>query len=371
MAWWRIIGPATVVAVAYVDPGNFGANLEAGMKFGMGLLWVVWLSGLLAVAVQYVAGAVGIHRGRGLLDLTPEWRPFLSPVVLAVMLATDMAEYVGVIAGMHLLLGLPIPVAAALGFVDVALLAALADKRALFAKVIGGLVGLIALSFIVELFLIRPDCTSVLKASFTPSLDAKSALVAAAIVGATIMPHAVVLHSHISPGQSRREHVWQTAVNLMGASAINAAILISSAYALGGSDVSLFDVPKVLEPLYGPLSALLFSLALLLSGVASSAVSVEFGLIAIKYVFGREVSAWRARLAARLVNALPAVLAMGFAGVSPISVLVYTQAVLAGALPLVLIALWLHSRGVVARPLNALVAATAAYSAGLVIYSFI
>ncbi|MGC8994814.1 MAG: Nramp family divalent metal transporter [Pyrobaculum sp.] len=367
-----VVGPATVVSVAYVDPGNFGANLEAGMRYGLGLLWVVWVSGLLAVAVQYVAGAVGIARGRGVLELVGGgWRPFLSPVLLAVLLATDMAEYVGVIAGLHLLLGLPISAAALLGFVDVAVLAALADRRDLFAKVIGGMVAAIGLSFVAELFLIRPDPASVLAASFLPSISGDSALVAAAIVGATIMPHAVLLHSHLAPGQSRREHGWQTVVNLLGASAINASILITSAYALGGSDITLFEVPRVLEPLYGPLSAILFSLALLLSGVASSAVSVEFGVVAIKFITGRGVEAWRVRLGARLANLAPAVLAMGVAGLSPLSVLVYTQAVLAAALPIVLVVLWRLSGGVVSRGLRLVVAGAAAYSAALVVYSLI
>ncbi|WP_237179472.1 Nramp family divalent metal transporter [Pyrobaculum ferrireducens] len=367
-----VVGPATVVSVAYVDPGNFGANLEAGMRFGLGLLWVVWVSGLLAVAVQYVAGAVGIARGRGVLELVGGgWRPFLSPVLLAVLLATDMAEYVGVIAGLHLLLGLPISAAALLGFVDVAILAALADRRDLFAKVIGGMVAAIGLSFVAELFLIRPDPASVLAASFLPSISGDSALVAAAIVGATIMPHAVVLHSHLAPGQSRGEHGWQTLVNMLGASAINASILITSAYALGGSDVTLFEVPRVLEPLYGPLSAILFSLALLLSGVASSAVSVEFGVVAVKFITGRGVEAWRVRLGARLANLAPAVLAMGVAGLSPLSVLVYTQAVLAAALPVVLVVLWRLSGGVVSRWLRLVVAGAAAYSAALVVYSLI
>jgi len=121
----------------------------------------------------------------------------------------------------------------------------------------------------------------------------------------------------------------------------------------------------LLEPLYGPLSAYLFSLAMLLSGLSSSAVSVEFGLITARLLLGRPVSAWKARLAARAVNVAPAVLALTALGMTPLSVLVYTQFVLAAALPAVLAMLWAYSKGAVGRAVRAVVGATALYAAAL------
>lgn len=359
------MGPATIVSVAYIDPGNFGANIEAGMRYGLSLLWVVAVSGALAVAVQYVAGMVGVVRGAGLLDLAKRWRPLLAPPLVAMVLATDMAEYMGVVLGLHLLTGLPLWVCAAVGFVDVVFLAALADRRELFAKVIGGMVAVIALSFLAQLYFAKPDWGQVLASLASPDLRGGMALVAAAIVGATIMPHAVLLHSHLAVGQARSDHLYQTLLNLIGASAINAAILISSAYQLHGANADLTDVAKILEPLYGPFAAFLFSLALLLSGVSSSAVSVEAGLLTAKYLFGREVAPWKARLAARSVNVVPAVLAVAAAGVSPLTILVYTQAVLAAVLPAVLALLWYYSRGVVRRFLNLVVVAVALFAAAM------
>ncbi|MFN7105091.1 MAG: Nramp family divalent metal transporter, partial [Pyrobaculum sp.] len=347
------------------DPGNFGANIEAGISYGLELLWVVLVSGLLAVVIQYVSGAVGIAK-RGLFDLLARHKTWFSPVAVAIVLATDMAEYMGVILGLHLLFGLPFEVAAVLGFIDVFILAILADRRELFAKLIGLMVVAVAVSFLVQLYFIKPNWQEVFTSVFMPTLTGDMALVAAAIVGATIMPHAVLLHSHIAVGQKKVDHMYQTAVNLLGATFINAAILIASAYLLHGREVDILDIPQILEPLYGPLSALLFSLALLLSGISSSAVSVEVGVLTARYIFGKNAQPWKARLIARAVNIVPAVLAVGAMGISPIAILVYTQAVLALTLPVVLGALWYYSRGVVDKVLSGVVAVSAVYAAALV-----
>lgn len=358
------MGPATIVSVAYIDPGNFGANIEAGARFGLALLWVVAVSGGLGVAVQYVAGMVGVKRGAGVLDLVGErWRPLLAPPLVAMVLATDMAEYMGVVLGLFLLTGLPLWLCAVLGFVDVLFLALLADRRELFAKVIGGMVAFVALSFLVQLYLVKPDWGAVLSSLVAPNLGGGMALVAAAIIGATIMPHAVLLHTHLAVGQARSEHLYQTLVNMTGAAFINAAILITSAYQLRGSAVELVEIPSLLKPLYGPLAAYLFSAALLLSGISSSAVSVEAGLVVAKYLLGRVVEPWKARLAARSANVVPAVAAVAGAGVSPLMILVYTQAVLAAVLPAVLVLLWYYSHGAVSRFLRGVVLAVAAFAA--------
>ncbi|MEM1888493.1 MAG: Nramp family divalent metal transporter [Pyrobaculum sp.] len=367
MRFVKLIGPATIVSVAYIDPGNFGANLEAGMKFGLALLWVVAVSGLLALAIQYVSGMLGVSRGAGLFDLMTRHRLWFSPVAVAIVLATDMAEFMGVVLGLHLLFDIPLWAAALVGFFDVAFLALLADRRELFAKVIGGFVVAVAASFLIQLYFIKPNWGEVAAALVPKTVTGDMALVAAAIVGATIMPHAVLLHSHIAKGQLRREHMYQTAFNLFGASLINAAILITSAYVLYSREVDIQDVPKVLEPLYGPLSAFLFSMALLLSGISSSAVSVEVGVLTARYIFGRVVQPWKVRMAARLINLAPAVAAVGALGLSPITILVYTQAVLAATLPIVLTALWHYTKGLVARPLSILTIATAIYTSALVI----
>ncbi|ACB39284.1 Nramp family divalent metal transporter [Pyrobaculum neutrophilum] len=334
----RLIGPATIVSVAYIDPGNWGANIAAGSRFGLDLLWVVWLSGAMAIYFQYLAGLLGIKEG-GLLELfetrLKRFKPALAPPLVAVVLATDMAEYMGLIIALHILLGLGFAEAALLGFVDVALLALIADRRGLYSAVIGGMVAAVGLSFLAELAIVGVNWGEVLKHSVTPQLDNGAGVVAAAILGATVMPHALILHSHLAKGLPRRWHRDQTVANLAGASLINAAIQITAAAALGGREVDLAAVPNVLAPLYGPASAVLFSTALLLSSLSASAVSAEAGALAARYITGRRLEKWQTRLAARAVNALPAAAALA-AGASPLDLLVYSQYALSLTLPLYL-----------------------------------
>ena len=336
----RLVGPATVVSVAYIDPGNWGSNIAAGSHFGFSLLWVVWLSGFLAVYFQYLAGLVGLS-GAGLLDLfearLKRFKPLLAPPLVAMVLATDMAEYMGLIIAVHLLTGAPLDVAAVFALVDVVLLASLSDRRALFARVIGGFVAVVALSFLVELWLVKPPLWEVALGSVVPRLPEGAAVVAVAIMGATIMPHALLLHSHLTHGMDRRVHMWQTLANLLGASAINVSMQIMAATALFGRAVDLGEAPAVLEPLFGGLAAFLFSVALFAASLSASAVSVEAGVLVFRYATGRRFSAAAARLTARLVNIAPALAALHL-GASPVEVLVYTQYVLSLVLPVVMAA---------------------------------
>ncbi|MEM3834043.1 Nramp family divalent metal transporter [Pyrobaculum sp.] len=357
----RLIGPATVVSVAYLDPGNFGANIASGAKFGLGLLWVVWLSGALAVMYQYISGVLGLESGRGLLDhvwarLRP-LRPAYAAALLVVALSTDLAEFVGLIVAFELLLGVPVYLAAALGSLDVVLLLLLGDRGRAYFSAIGLLASVVGVSFLLELIMVKPDLASVLYHSLVPTLDGGQALYAASILGATVMPHAVLLHSHIVGGLDRRSHRLQTLYNLGLASAVNASMQVMAAYALYGQDVDISTVPKVLEPLYGPLAGLAFSIALLSSGLASSAVSVQAGALVLERIFGRPVARGSARLAFRLVNIIPTA-AMLATGVDPLAVLVYSQVVLSMALPAVLIPLVAYSKPYISREL-----AAAAYAA--------
>lgn len=349
-----LIGPATVVSVAYIDPGNFGANIAAGSAYGLDLLWVVWLSGALAIMYQYISGVLGLGSGRGLLDhiktRLPRLWPFYLPALFAVALSTDLAEFVGLIIAFELLLGLPIYLAAVLGSIDVVLLLLLGDRGRIYFIAIGALASIVGLSFLLELLFIRPDLALVLYHSLIPTLKSGEALYAASILGATVMPHAVLLHSHIVEGLDRRSHKIQTLYNLGVASAVNAAMQVVAAYALYGKNVEISTVPKVLEPLYGPLAGLVFSIALLSAGLASSAVSVQAGTLILERALGRKVAKYKARLVFRLANVVPtvAVLATGF---NPLELLVYTQVVLSVVLPAVLLPLVFYASPYISRRL--------------------
>lgn len=361
-----LIGPATVVSVAYIDPGNFGANIASGASYGLDLLWVVWLSGALAIMYQYIAGALGLETGKGLLShlkARAAWAwPFYIPALFAVALATDLAEFVGLVMALELLFGLPLYAAVALGSIDVLLILALGERGRRYYATVGALASLVGLSFLVELALIKPDLSAVLYHSFVPTLGGGGALYAASIVGATIMPHALILHSHLAEGMGKMTHKVQTLYNLGLASAVNAAMQITAAYALyGRGDIGISDVPKILTPLYGPLAGFAFSIGLLSSGLASSAVSVQAGALILEASFGRRVSKYRARSLFRLANVIPTAAALAL-GVSPLALLVYTQVVLSMILPMVLMPLVLFASRFLDRRLTA-----AAYAASFAV----
>ncbi|MFB6489924.1 MAG: Nramp family divalent metal transporter [Thermoproteus sp. AZ2] len=358
-----LIGPATIVSVAYIDPGNFGSNIAAGASYGLGLLWVVWLAGALAIMYQYIAGMLGLRTGRGLLGhlsaRAPRLKPLYAPALIAVALATDMAEFVGLIIGLELLFGLPLYLAVALGSIDVLLLLALGERGRRYYVAVGSLASVVGLSFLIELLLIRPNLYQVLYHSLIPELGGGEALIAASIIGATIMPHALILHSHIAEGLDARTHKAQTLYNLGIASAVNVAMQVVAAYALYGKGApALSEVPQILTPLYGPLAGTAFSVGLLASGLASSAVSVQAGALILEYVSGKSVPKYEARLIFRLANIGPAAAVLAL-GISPLALLVYTQAILSLVLPLVIIPLILFASKHVSRRLVAVAYAAA------------
>lgn len=356
-----LIGPATVVSVAYIDPGNFGANIASGSTYGLDLLWVVWLSGFIAIMYQYISGVLGLESGRGLLDhiwtRLRRLRPLYVTVLFAMALSTDLAEFVGLIVAFELLLGLPAYLAAVLGSIDVVLLLLLGDRGRAYFAAIGVLASVVGLSFLVELILIRPDLALIAYHSLVPTLKSGEALYAASILGATVMPHAVLLHSHIVEGLDKRRHRIQTLYNLGVASAVNAAMQVMAAYAFYGKSVDITTAPRILEPLYGPLAGLAFSIALLSAGLASSAVSVQAGALILERVLGKSVAKYKARLMLRSINIAPTAAVLA-AGLNPLELLVYTQVVLSLALPAVLLPLAAYASPYISKRL-----AVAAYAA--------
>ncbi|NAY90157.1 MAG: hypothetical protein GU347_05545 [Desulfurococcales archaeon] len=351
-----VIGPATVVAVAYIDPGNFGANIEAGSKYGLTLLWIVWLSGALAVMFQYVSGKVGIVSKNGLVDiymsrLRGKVRTLYFLGLFIAILATDMAEFIGIAVGFHLLLGLSLPASAVLSVIDVFILFLLTEDMGKMEIAIGGLVGVVGLSYLLELFIVHANVGEILVNSFVPRISGKMMLLTAtSIIGATVMPHAVILHSYLSAEKTSRigaydksseirHHLKETVINLGGASLVNAAIQVMSYYAYyknGLTDiVSLDNAYYTLIPFFGRSASIIFAIALLASGLSSSMVSVLAGVKIIEYYLRGSVKQWKVRLTVRLINMVPFLIAI-YLGVSTIELLVYSQAILSFTLPLVL-----------------------------------
>ena len=368
------LGPAVIVSVAYTDPGNFGSNIAAGSSYGLKLLWVVWISGLMAILFQYISGKVG------LVGLTiPEYvfskleeKPLsrllktLYFIALFIMvLATDMAEFLGIALGLNLLLGVPLEIAVWISIIDVLILMIYASTMARLERVIASLVAVIGLSYIYELYIVNIDPREVLSNSFRIDISSKEeALIASSIIGATVMPHAVLLHSYLSREKWKlpstdvftssissiksilRKHAIETTVFLFIASLINASLQIMSYYAFYKNGIrgleSMELAYQTLTPLYGNMASIVFGIAILASGLSSSMVSVIAGVSLIESYIGKRFEEWKVRLAARLINMIPLSLAI-HAGWSTIDILVYSQAVLSITLPLVLIPLILVS----------------------------
>jgi manganese transport protein len=345
-----LIGPATIVSVAYIDPGNFGSNIEAGATFGLSLLWVVWLSSFMAMLFQYLSGKLGIVTKKSLLEFMDEKLSnslmrfsFFSPMILLVF-ATDMAEFLGIVLGLTFLLGIPIEVSILIGIIDVFVLMIAADKKKIFEMIIASLVAIVGISYLLELYIVKANIEEILTHSFIPSLSGShQALLAISIIGATIMPHAVILHSYLTKENNDMgldRHKIETIANLIIASLINVAIQVLAYYSYYGkvSEVDMNIAYYTLIPLYGINAALIFAIALLASGLSSSMVSVLAGQKIFETVFKRKFKAWKTRAIVRLINMSPLAIAI-YSGIKTIDILVYSQAILSLTLPVVLFAL--------------------------------
>jgi manganese transport protein len=356
------LGPAFIAAVAYVDPGNFATNMAGGAQFGYALGWVVLAANLMAMLVQTLSAKLGIATGMSLPQACRERLPrplviFLWVQAEIVAMATDLAEFTGAALGLNLVFGLSIWVSALLA--ALATFAVLALEVGGFRRVeaaITALVGVVVLAFIVELAVARPPAGAVASGVFAPRLPGGAALLAVSIVGATVMPHVIYLHSALtqgrvgpglSPGRDgereRRKIFRFEVVDVlcaMGlAGAINLAMLATAAavFFTRGDVQAGNDLGRVVAGLNGYLGAqagTVFGVALLVSGVASSCVGTMSGQVVMDGFLRRRVPVF-VRRAVTMVPAL-VLLALGF---SPTRALVLSQVFLSFGIPFALIPL--------------------------------
>ena len=355
-------GPAFVASVAYVDPGNFATNIQAGARYGYGLLWVVLLANALAMLFQGMSAKIGIVTGRNLAELCREHFP--RPMVLAMWgvsevaaMATDLAEFLGGAIGLSLLFG--IPLLAGMVVTAIATYAILMLDRKGYRPlelVIGGMVGVIGAAYLVELFIAPPDWGQAALHTVLPELaDAGAVTLAVGIVGATVMPHAIYLHSGLTqarggprsdPGRRRLIHFSniEVVVALSLAGLVNMAMVMMAAAAFhnGHSDVAEIETAyHTLAPLFGAAAAGVFLVSLIASGLSSSAVGTMAGQIIMQGFVGVRIPVWLRRA----ITMLPAFVVVGM-GTNATQALVYSQVVLSLALPVPMVALVLLS----ARP---------------------
>jgi manganese transport protein len=346
-------GPAFLVSVGYIDPGNWGTDLAAGSRYGYELLWVLVAANLLALLLQHLSARIGVATGRDLATLIgerlgPAQRRAYAVLAVGAMLVTEVAEFLGVVVALQLLFGLPLGGAVLLGGAVVVCLFLLGVRRARpLERAIFLLLAVVAGCYVVELWLSRPGVEAA--AGLVPgALDAERGLLALGILGAVVMPHNLFLHSGLvlhrrRPGLSARallrRATVESAVALNLALLVNAAILVTAAatfFDRGLVVESLGQAHEALEPLLGPAAAGVFAVALLAAGLASC---VTGGMASQLVLDGLVLTRRRPPLLARrLVALVPAALVLA-SGVGEIEALVWTQVVLSLALPFVVVPL--------------------------------
>ncbi|HLK80578.1 MAG TPA: Nramp family divalent metal transporter [Xanthobacteraceae bacterium] len=354
------VGPAVVASIAYVDPGNFATNIQAGAKYGYDLLWVVLAANLIAMLFQALSAKLGIVTGRNLAEMCRDEFP---PAVVWAMwivselaaMATDLAEFLGGAIGLSLLLHLPV-------FVGMAVTACITYGILMFERtgfrpielIVGALVGVIALCYLIEMFIAPVDWGAAAFHAVVPQLaDAEALLLAVGIIGATVMPHAVYLHSALTqartPVRSEAEtrqvlrfSNQEVVVALAVAGLVNMAMVMmaSSAFHAGHRDVAEIETAyHTLTPLLGEAAAGLFLLSLIASGISSSTVGTMAGQMIMQGFVGFRIPI----VVRRLVTMAPAFVVVAL-GVNTTRALVISQVVLSIALPLPMVALLMFTR---------------------------
>jgi manganese transport protein len=349
------LGPAFIASIAYVDPGNFATNIQGGAQFGYELLWVILGSNLMAMLLQALSAKLGIASGKNLAELCRE--SFSRPIVWImwvlmelVAMATDLAEFLGAAVALNLLFGLPLWIAGLLTALITFVILSLERYgfRPLEA-VITGFLGIIALSYLIELGMGHPDWAAIAHDSFVPHFsNSESVLLGAGILGATVMPHAIFLHSALTQGRvvvkkpeqlSRlfRFEIIDVVIAMVIASSVNAAMLITAAAAFhgGNSNVgTLEQAYKTLQPLLGPAAGIVFGVALLASGLSSSSVGTMAGQVIMQGFLHFHIPPW----IRRVVTIIPSLVVI-MVGLDPTRTLVISQVVLSFGLPFAVIPL--------------------------------
>ncbi|MBE7209483.1 MAG: Nramp family divalent metal transporter [Gluconacetobacter diazotrophicus] len=353
-------GPAVIASIAYMDPGNFATNIQAGAAYGYTLLWVVLMANLIAMLFQALSAKLGIVTGRNLAEMCRERFP--PPVVYAMWcvseiaaMATDLAEFLGGAIGLSLLFQLPLLVGMAVTAVITYVILTF-EKRGFrpMELIVGALVGAIALCYVIEMFVAPVAWGQAGLHSVLPIMPNAAALtISVGIIGATVMPHALYLHSGLTQHRARssepremrmlvRFSNRECVIALAVAGAVNMAMVMmaSAAFHAGHSDVSEIQAAyHTLTPLLGIGAAGVFLLSLMASGISSSVVGTMAGQMIMQGFVGFRIPV----LVRRLVTMIPA-FAVVAAGTDATQALVFSQVVLSFALPIPMVALVLFTR---------------------------
>ena len=366
------LGPALIVSMAYMDPGNYGTGIQSGALFRNGLVWAVWLASLMAMELQYLSGKLGIATGKSLPELIRESLRSKRAVFAywlaaeAAIAATDLAEYLGTVLALNLLFGIPLTVAGVLGALDVLIILVFASRRFRVVEYLFMVfVSIISIGFLYEIIALGPNLSDIVTHTFSPELDANTIPFVVGVVGATVMPHALYVHSDLvkqkvrndTVGERqrvRRLHLSESVVTLTVAALVNVAILVTSAVvlwpghgALSGcssnisacaNGLSVSTASRTMGALFGSAAATVFAVTLLSSGIASSTTGTIAGQAVMEGLLGMKVNVYVRRLVTRFINVIPTEAAL-LLGLQPLLLLVYSQVVLSIMIPLPMVPL--------------------------------
>ena len=358
---WPFLGPAFIAAVAYVDPGNFATNISGGAQFGYLLLWVLLCSNLMAMLVQSMSAKLGIATGKNLPEVCRARFPKLVSIGLwvqaeVIAMATDLAEFIGAALALNLLLGIPLFPAGLLTGLGVFGILALQRRgfRPLEA-VISAMVGVILLAFAFQIYYAEPESERILAGLFTPAFQGtESVLLAAGILGATVMPHVIYLHSALTQrrvigkteGEKKkifRFELVDVVIAMSLAGFINASMLIMAAALFNANGLTgITDIDLAFEQLgilVNDNAAILFGLALFASGFSSSSVGTMAGQVVMQGFINRQIPLFLRRL----ITMAPALIILAV-GLNPSRSLVISQVVLSFGIPFALIPLLIFCR---------------------------
>jgi manganese transport protein len=354
------VGPAVIASIAYMDPGNFATNIQAGSRYGYTLLWVVLMANMIAMLFQALSAKLGIVTGRNLAEMCRE--QFSTPVVLGMWgvsevaaMATDLAEFLGGAIGLSALFHMPLLAGMSVtGVVTYGILLVQGHGFRPMELIIGGLVAVIALCYLIEMFIAPVVWGSAALHTVLPRLpDAEALTMSVGIIGATVMPHAIYLHSSLTQNRAPARDVnerrtllrisnLEVIIALSVAGLVNMAMVMmaSAAFHAAHSDVADIQTAyRMLTPLLGAAASGVFLVSLMASGISSSVVGTMAGQVIMQGFVGFQIPIWLRRVA----TMIPAYVVIAI-GVNPTAALVISQVVLSFALPIPMITLVLFTR---------------------------
>lgn len=355
----QYLGPAFIVSVAYIDPGNFATNISAGSNFNYSLIWVILWSNIMAIFLQTLSAKLGIVTGLDLAThcgrtFSKRINVFLWTVMLLAGIATYMAEFLGATLGLYLLFNIPLVVA---GFVTICLTFTIVYFKRygqhIVERIIIVLVAVIGFSYLIEIFFAKPNWSAVGFHTLVPSLNAASVFVAVGMLGATVMPHVIYLHSDLVRARWKsndtleaKKHFRMERLDIV--LAMNIAFLVNGAmvvvaaavfYSTGLPVDSIEEAHRTLSPLLGNLSSGFFGLALLASGLSSSVVGAMAGECMLSGFINLDIPV----NIRRVITMIPAIILL-WLGFNPLKILIMSQVVLSFTLPAAVIPLLLITR---------------------------